>query len=163
MKIQILVHSKSGNTKNFADHIFDKLVSAGHIVNLTQLETREPVKHGSVRENQDIHFINLPQINEADLLLFGGPVWAFGPSPVIVAAIRQIGKLTGKQVIPFATMGFPLKGMGGKAAISFMAREAATRGAKVLPGSICCRMLHKLDVEFEQESNRIADLVSTPK
>lgn len=163
MNIQIIVHSQTGTTGKFANLIFEKLTAAGHTVNLTPLETKEPVKQGSVRDNQVINFTNLPAIESTDVLLMGGPVWAFGPSPVIIAAIRQLGKLTGKQMIPFATMGFPLRGMGGKAAISYMAREAATLGAKVLPGFICCKMFHNLDAEMAQESDKITALVASLK
>lgn len=159
MKIAILVHSKSGNTRKFADSLFEILSADGHNVNLTQLETTAPVKQGSVRDKQEISFSNLPDITDAEAVLFGGPVWAFGPSPVIVAAIRQLGNLKGKSTISFATMGFPIKGLGGKAAIRFMDREAGTKGAKVLPGGICSQMCHKLDGDITKETERISALL----
>ncbi len=99
MKIAILVHSKSGNTRKFADSLFESLCADGHQVNLTQLETTAPVKQGSIRDKQEISFSNLPDITDAEAVLFGGPVWAFGPSPVIVAAIKQVGSLKGKTAV----------------------------------------------------------------
>jgi len=56
-------------------------------------------------------------------------------------------------------MGFPLKGMGGKAAIRWMDREAGTKGAKVLPGSICCQMCHNLEDEIKKETKRICTML----
>ncbi len=160
MKIAIIVHSQSGNTRKFADSLFDKLSSSGHNVNLTQLETATPVKGGSVRQKMDISFTNLPNIQDADLILFGGPVWAFGPSPVIIAAIEQLGSLKSKKVVNFATMGFPLKGMGGKAALAWMNRCVGTQGAKVLYSTVCCQMLHNLNAEITRETELIANYIN---
>jgi len=159
MNIAIVVHSQSGNTLKFANSLQKRLSADGHTVELTQLQTREPVKGGSVRQAMEIQFTNLPDLNAAEVVLFGGPVWAFGPSPVIYQAIKQLGKLNGKRVISFATMGFPLKGMGGKAALRWMDTAAGTQGAKVLPGSICCQMFHNLDQQIALESERIAAML----
>jgi flavodoxin len=159
MKIAILVHSQSGKTRKFADTLFDRLSSDGHNVNLTQLETTVPIKGGSVREKLDIGFTNLPSVQDADVILFGGPVWAFGPSPVIIAAMQQIGNMKGKTTLSFCTMGFPYKCMGGNAAIAYMNRVAGTLGAKVLSGSICTNMFKDLSAQITCETERIANLL----
>jgi flavodoxin len=159
MKVAIIVHSLSGKTRKFADSLFNRLCTDGHIVTLTQLETTVPIKGGSVRQKMDISFTNLPKVDEAELILFGGPVWAFGASPVIVAAMQQIGNLKGKSVISFATMGFPFRCMGGNAALSCMNRSAGTLGAKVLTGSVCCQMMHNLDEQISSETERLANLI----
>ncbi len=161
MKIAIILHSQTGNTQKFANSLFDRLCADGHTVNLTKLETTVPIKGGSVRQAMDIKFRNLPRVEEADVLLLGGPVWAFGPSPVIVEAIKQLGDLNGKLVLSFVTMGLPLKGMGGKAALAWMERTAGKQGAKMLPGSICCQMFHDLDRQIAAETKRIAALMMT--
>ena len=159
MKIAIIVHSLSGNTRRFADSLFNRLSEDGHEVNLTQLETTVPIKGGSVHQKMEISFQNLPGVQTADVVLYGGPVWAFGASPVIVSAMQQIGSLKGKTEISFATMGFPLKCMGGSSALTWMNRTAGTLGAKVLPGSICCKMLRNLDAQIAAETERIAKLI----
>jgi len=159
LTISIIVHSVSGNTRKFADSIFERLTSGGHNVNLTQLETSVPIKSGTVRQKMDVQFTNLPSLEDADVVIFGGPVWAFGPSPVIIEAIKQLGNLKGKTIVNFTTMGFFLKGMGGKQALNYMNRSAGTQGAKVLPGSICCQMFHNLDDQIDQETQRIATLL----
>lgn len=155
MKILIVYHSQSGNTKAFAEGISGKLTALGHEVSSFQLETKAPAKMTSVRQKQDIDFVNLPDPQGYDTLLFGGPVWAWGPSPVIIAAMHKMGKLTGKTCLPFATMGFT----GGKTALRYMSRELGTKGAKVLPGAICKHMFHNLDNEIEKEAAKIAVLL----
>jgi len=142
MKTLILYHSQSGNTKAFAEGVFDKLTALGHEVNCIELLTANPVKQRSVRDHQEIDFVNLPDPEDYEMLLFGGPVWAFGPSPVIVAAIRK------------------MKGMGGTAALRYMSRELATKGAKVLPGAICKRMLHDPAAEIEKNAAKIAGIIT---
>lgn len=156
MKILIVYHSESGHTKAFAEGISGKLTALGHAVNSIQLETAAPVKLAPLRVKQDIAFVNLPDPGAYDALLFGGPVWAWGPSPVIIKAIHKMGKLTGKTCLPFATMGFT----GGKAAIRYMSRELGTKGAKVLPGAICRHMLCNFAEEIEKNAAKIAALLS---
>ncbi|MCB5253401.1 MAG: flavodoxin [Candidatus Cloacimonadaceae bacterium] len=160
MKVLIVYHSESGNTKAFAEGICGKLTALGHAVDSVQLETTAPVKKASVREDQTIDFVNLPDPQGYDALLFGGPVWAFGPSPVIVHAIRKMGKLTGKTCLPFATMGFFLECLGGGSTIRYMQRELATKGGKVLPGAVCKHILRNFDNEIEKNSAKIATLLS---
>lgn len=160
MKILIVYHSESGKTKAFAEGIRGRLTALGHAVDNVQLQTVAPVKPASVRKDQQIDFVNLPDPQSYDALLFGGPVWAFGPSPVIVAAIRKMDKLTGKTCLPFATMGFFLEGLGGGSAIRYMRRELATKGANVLPGAVCKRILLNFDDEIEKNSAKIATLLS---
>lgn len=138
MNICLIYHSDTGNTKSFAEAIQNALEQKGHQVTNTHLQSLAPIKKASVREHQDISFRNLPKADDYDAILFGGPVWAFGPSPAIIAAIRQM-TLKGKKCACFATMGFPYHWMGGNGAIRYMERELGKKGALVLPGRICSR------------------------
>jgi flavodoxin len=160
LKILIVYHSETGNTKAFAEGISGKLTAIGNAVNSVQLKTKSSVKKAPVRQDQDIDFVNLPDPHDYDVILFGGPVWAFGPSPVIVEAIRKMDKLSGKICLPFVTMAFFLETMGGNAALRYMSRILADKGAKVLPGAICKHMLHKLDNEIEKNAAKIATAIS---
>lgn len=136
MNICILFHSETGTTKAFANAVQKELEQIGHRVVSQQLVSKAPVKKTSVREAQQIAFEALPDPAEHDVLLFGGPVWAFGPSPAIVAAIRQMG-LSHKTCAAFASMGFPFTWMGGSSALKYMERELRTKGATVRVGSVC--------------------------
>lgn len=160
MTVLILYHSQSGNTKSFAEGIQGKLTALGHQTDCIQLQTASPVKHKSVREQQDIEITNLPDPQAYDMLLFGGPVWAFGPSPVIVEAIRKMDSLAGKTCLPFASMGLFCEKMGGTATLRYMSRELATKGAKVLPGAICKRMFHDPAAQIEKNSAKIVHTIT---
>jgi len=95
------------------------------------IDTRNPTK------KKNIDFTNLPDISSADLLLLGGPVWAFRPSPVIMKAIEELGgKLAGKKVIAFVTHAFPWAWLTGTSSMNAMRRAVGTLGAKVLPGFV---------------------------
>ncbi len=160
MNIAIIVHSKTGTTRKFADLIADSLKKDGHSTNLLQIETDVPVESGSVRSCKEFSVTNLPDIKTYDTLLFGGPVWGFSASPVIIACINALGDLTGKKVLPFVTMGFPFKFMGGKQAIALMGRNAADKKATVLPGVIIPKLFH----DFEKDMEKAAiSIVSTLK
>jgi hypothetical protein len=67
--------------------------------------------------------------------------------------------LNGKKALPFVTMGFPLKGMGGKAAIKHMSKLLADKGAQVLPGIIVSRMFHNFELQLKQAAEKSAVLL----
>jgi flavodoxin len=150
MNIAVLYHSVSGNTKKLAGLIEASLAEAEHTVKKIELHTSVPVKNGSIRQPLNFEVTNLPDLSEFDAICIGGPVWAFGPSTVTYKTILQMPALNGKKVLPFCTMGFPLKGMGGNAAIKHMSKVLADRGAKVLPGIIVPRMFHNFNQLIEE-------------
>ena len=160
MKIAIIFHSMTGNTMRLAILIENKLTKAGHEVALTQLQTNKPVKAGSIRQPMEFDITNLPDVSGFDAVIMGGPVWAFGPSTVIYKAITKMKSLNGKKLLPFVTMGFPLKGMGGKAAINHMSNAAKANGAIVLPGIIIPKMFHDFDALIEQGAEDCVNYIS---
>jgi flavodoxin len=79
MKIGVFVHSQSGNTARFGLAITHALREKSQDVDV---ELLRPV--GKVRPRaRHIEFRTLPEIEEYDMLLFGGPIWAFNASPVL--------------------------------------------------------------------------------
>jgi flavodoxin len=155
MTICVLYHSETGITKSFAAAIQKQLEQKGHKVVNHQLKSLAPIKQASVRDKQEISFEALPNPAEFDALLFGGPVWAFGPSPAIVAAIRQM-VLKGKNCAGFATMGFPFGWMGGNAALRYMERELRTKGAQIIPGAICTRATKDIATLMQKRATALA-------
>ena len=141
----------------FAEIIAGKLRQKGNIVEIIRLETDGPVQ-GSVRQAPAFTITNLPEIGRFEVLLTGGPVWAFSASPVIVECLKKLRNLSGKKVIPFVTMGFPLPGMGGVQGIALMSSIAAKAGAEVLPGKIIPKMFHNYRAMMEQAAGEIAAL-----
>jgi flavodoxin len=156
MNIAIIVHSKTGTTRKFADRIADRLKKDGCSINVIQIETDVPIESGSVRSCKKFTITNLPDIKEYDALLLGGPVWGFSASPVIIASMNALDDLKGKKVLPFVTHSFPLKFLGGKQAIGLMSRNAAEKKATVLPGVIISKLFH----DIERDMNKAADSIA---
>ena len=160
MKIAIIVHSLTGSTLQMAKLIEGKLVKAGHIVNLTQLQTNVPVKTGSIHQPMAFEITNLPDVTEFDAVIAGGPVWAFGPSTIAYKAISTLFGLKGKKLLPFVTMGFPLRGMGGTSAVKHMSKAAAENGAIVLQGVIVPKMFHNFELLMEQGAEDCVNFIN---
>lgn len=158
MKTCILYHSESGTTKSFALKIQKQLELKGHSVDCVQLQSKAPIQRKSVRDQQQIEFIALPDPANYELMIFGGPVWAFGPSPAIVQAIRQL-KPTGKKCACFVTMGLPFRWMGGKAAISYMERVVKKSAASSIASTIYSRFNKDPDAKMNDLAGKfVADL-----
>jgi flavodoxin len=155
MNIAIIVHSKTGTTRRFADRIADRLKKEGHSIGVIQIETDVPIESGSVRSCKKFAITNLPDVKEYDALLLGGPVWGFSASPVIVSCINALGDLKGKKVIPFVTHGFPFRFMGGKQAIGLMNRNAVEKKATVLPGAIISKLFHDIEKDMDKAVDSI--------
>lgn len=160
MKSIIIVHSSSGTTLEFAEQISATLKEKKYPVELVHLQTDPVIKSGSVRHTAPFKFINLPDIKDYELILLGGPVWAFSASPIAITALEKLGKLSGKKILPFVTMGFPFPWMGGNKAISMMSDKAIELGATVLPGKIVPKLFHDFKNLFKTEAENIARSIS---
>ena len=132
MNIGIIIHSQTGSTLNFGNLSASKLRESGHTVEVIELKTDGPVKPRAAQ----VVITNMPDCQQFDALLVGGPVWAFAASPVILACIKTLQGISGKKVLPFVTMGSPFPFMGGTQAIAQMSSALTSAGATVLPGTI---------------------------
>jgi NAD(P)H dehydrogenase (quinone) len=130
MKVGILVHSQSGNTAKLALAVTHTLREKGHDVSVELLRPLGKVHPGM----RHVEFRNVPEVEEFDTVLFGGPVWAFNASPVIVSAINQISGLKGKKTLFFLTSGFPQPLSGWNRAHKKMSDLLEETGATVLEG-----------------------------
>lgn len=156
MKTAIIVHSQSGTTLEFAEHIAAQLKEKKHPVDLIHLQTNPEIKSGSVRQTAPFKITNLPDVRDYDLILLGGPVWAFSASPIAIAALERLGDLSGKKILPFVTMGFPHPALGGRKAIAMMSDKARELGATALPGKIIPKLFHDFKSLFRIEAEDIA-------
>jgi|SRR5690554_1874877 flavodoxin len=158
MKILIIFHSDSGNTRAFAQGILAKLTAMGHTAIATELQTEHELKKASYRDKQEIKITNLPDPADFDAVLVGGPVWAFGPSPLTMEAIQNLGDLSGKICHSFITMHFFAKALGGSAALKHMNRALAAKGGQVGEGFVCYKMRGNFPLQIENKSAQIAKL-----
>lgn len=154
MKIAIIYHSLTGQTRKLAQLMQSKLTQAGHQVTMTELKTNIEQKSGTIRQQMKFEVTNLPDLNEFDAICMGGPVWAFGPSTVAYKAILQMQNINGKKALPFVTMGFPFKGMGGKGAIKHMSKALTEKGAVILPGIIIPKMFRNFELLMAEASDQ---------
>jgi NAD(P)H dehydrogenase (quinone) len=130
MKIGMFIHSQSGNTAKLGLAVTHSLREKGHEVSIELLRPLGKV-HPRVRH---VEFRNLPEPDEFDLVIFGGPIWAFGPSPVIVSLLKQLTTLKGKKALCFTTSGFPTAISGARGAIRRINELLDGLGATVLDG-----------------------------
>jgi hypothetical protein len=74
---------------------------------------------------------------------------------VIVAGLKALPHISGKKILPFVTMGFPLPGMGGSQAIALMSKVAIGAGATVLPGTVVPKLFHNFKQMMERAASEI--------
>jgi flavodoxin len=135
MHIGIIVHSQSGHTAGVAKAIAEKFREKGHDVDIKLLLTTGMTRPGSKR----FTICNAPDEEEIagfEAILFGGPVWGFKASPVIVEFLTWLKKLNGKKVLSFVTHAFPWNSLGGNQAITAMNEDLKASGGEVMPGEI---------------------------
>ncbi len=135
MKIGIIVHSKSGHTFNVAQKLAAKCTEKKLNTDVFRLKAEGKI----VPHAKKITISDPPAIGSFDVLIFGGPVWAFDASPVIAAYLRSIGNCKGKKIICFVTMGFPFAFLGGNQALTTINKLLDKSGANILPGEIINR------------------------
>jgi flavodoxin len=109
MKICIIYHSETGNTRHVAQHLssaFDsKLVEINDIAHhskLTRFLVRCKMARGEELTKTEPESVD---VSEYDLIVFGSPVWAFKPTPAIHTAIANLKGCMGKPAVAFSTHG----------------------------------------------------------
>lgn len=132
MRIAIVLHTQSGHTMQFARAIAAKFNENGHECEIMLLRTTGAV----TPRGGKFTLRNPPEIYEFDAAIFGGPVWVFSASPVIMSYLAQLKNLKGKKVMSIATKGLPFDWTGAAQAIKKMDLELETSGGTVLPGEV---------------------------
>jgi len=156
MNVGIIVYSHTGNTRQFADRIAEALEQKGHVVSLTQLQTDAPVKPGQAQLEGTFALTNTPDCTDYDAIVVGGPVWGGGPSPVIVEGIGALQSIAGKRAVPFCTMGFPFRNLGGTQSLRRLGEYLRAQGADVQEGHVVCRLFHNAAKDMLSAAEAIA-------
>jgi flavodoxin len=146
MKIGIIVHSQTGNTYAVSLKIQEKLLAAGHLVNVERLILTGGEHPGANK----VQIENPPDTGSYDALVFGAPVHAFSVSKGMEAYLSRIPSLQGKKVACFVTKGLPFHWTGGNQAISKMRKICESQGAIVCGTGIV--------IWNQQREKQIADL-----
>jgi hypothetical protein len=110
-----------------------KLRENGHEVDIELMKpsgrVRPRMKHIEFRDE-------IPDMSHYDAVVFGGPVWAFTASPVVIAFIKEIAELKGKKALCFTTSLFPTAVSGAKGGLRKCAALLEDLGATVLEGEM---------------------------
>ncbi len=157
MHAGIIVYSVTGFTKTFAEIIKSVIEKSGHTADIINLETDIRITGGTAASCPEFKFINLPDCTDYDIILIGGPVWAFSANPVIIKCIEQINDVSGKSMMPFVTMAFPFAFMGGLNALRMMRNIAEKRDMHVMEGVVLCRMGRNFNNEAQKKAFMIAE------
>jgi NAD(P)H dehydrogenase (quinone) len=156
MNVVIVIHSQSGHTVMMARALAELLRKAGHEVAIELLRVRGKVHPGA----RGFSLRNTPEVEPYDMLLVGGPVWAFSASPVIMRFLSEVKSLKNKKAIPFVTMGFPFKALGGVQALRKMSDSLELSGAEVLPGEAVFYSFGKNQARIDAAAQRICDRIT---
>ncbi len=158
MHIGIIYYSVTGTTEEFASRIANALIKDKHHVELINIKTDVKV----TGPGQSFKILNEPDCSRFDLVLFGCPVWAFSACPVLIAAIKKSNGLSGKKVIPFVTMGFPFRFLGGTQALRQIEKDAKNKGADVMPGIVIPKLFHDFKSLMDKAVLEIIEIVKRP-
>lgn len=128
MKIGIIVYSQTEHTYSVAENLQEKLLAAGHSVNVERITPAGEVHPGS----KNITFQDQPDIAGYDAMIFGSPVHAFSLAPAMKAYLEQVPSLQDKKVACYVTKGLPFHRTGGNQAISQMKKLCQSKGGTVM-------------------------------
>jgi NAD(P)H dehydrogenase (quinone) len=131
VNIGIFVHSQSGHSSALGMAITKALREKGHEVDIQLImpagRAHPRMKRVELREE-------IPDLSSYDAVLFGGPVWAFTASPVVISFIKEIPSLKGKKALCFTTSGFPTAISGAEGGLKKLAGLLQEIDATVLEG-----------------------------
>ena len=108
MKIGIIYYSRTGNTRNVAKKLEEKLKNKKISVELIEVKhTKKPgfFRAGSAAIKQkDLPITNTNfDLKKYDILLFGAPIWAGKPAPFVKTFINKAKNSEGKKAAIFLT------------------------------------------------------------
>jgi len=158
MKLCIIYHSETGNTRHVAQHL--ESVCGGHLVEVYDRASYSVLTRFLLRckkaRGEELTAIEPASIDVSsyDLIAFGSPVWAFKPSPVIPAAISALTGCEGKRAVAFFTHG----GRPGES-------EACVRKWVEARGMKFCGAygFNQKEIEDEKKNQEFAQLVRNAK
>lgn len=127
MNIGIIIYSQTGNTREVAGQLQEKLVAKGHRADIEEIEIKGKVP----AQPGQFELSSSPDPGKYDALVFGSPVQAFNLHPVMKAYLDQLPPLEDRTVACFITKRLPIVWTGGTQAIGKMKTACHSKGALV--------------------------------
>ncbi|MEO0289301.1 MAG: hypothetical protein ABIN00_06655 [candidate division WOR-3 bacterium] len=128
MKILIVYYSLSGITKKVVE-IFKEKLEKKYSVEIFEIHTEPELSEKDLRK--EFKIVAYPSVKNFDLIIVGGPVWAFGINYPVLNFLKGLKDIQEKNFILFVTMGFPFGWMGGNRAIGIMRKIIEEKNGKV--------------------------------
>jgi flavodoxin len=161
MRVAIVYHSLSGNTRRVAELLADRLrgtaeVDLVEVRDQRQYSTLTAYSSGAPRAMRgEVAEIEPAKIDLApyDVLVLGTPVWAQAPTPAARGAVAALRGAEGKEAVVFAT-----SGGGPSTAAESLAAALAARGIRVR-GTV---QFEGNDLENEATVDELVGLVTRP-
>lgn len=161
MRVAIVYHSLSGNTRRVAELLGERLAGTAEadlveVRDRRQYSTLTAYSSGAPRAMRgEVAEVDPAEIEVGgyDVVVVGSPVWAFAPTPAANGAVAALRGIAGKDAVVYVTAG---SGPGAAAGLLGAALEA--RGARVR-GAIAFDRRH---LENETVLGELAALVTRP-
>ncbi|MEJ5307160.1 MAG: flavodoxin family protein [candidate division WOR-3 bacterium] len=128
MKILIVYYSLSGITKKVVE-IFKEKLEKNNSVEVFELQTEPKLSEKNIKS--EFKIVSYPSIEKFDLIIVGGPVWAFGINYPVLTFLKGLKNIQEKNFILFVTMAFPFSWMGGNRAIKIMKKIIEEKNGKI--------------------------------
>jgi len=127
VNIGIIIYSQTGNTRETAGKLQDKLEESGHQAGIEEITIKGKIP----AQPGQFELSGIPDPVEYDAVIFGSPVQAFNLNPVMLAYLDQIPEMQGKEAAFFITKQLPVKWTGGTQALGKMKEACEAKGAVV--------------------------------
>lgn len=154
MKLGIIYHSETGNTRHVAQHLAS--VCDSQLIEVFDRSSYSALTRFLLRckraRSEDTVPIEPSSMDASgyDLLVFGSPVWAFKPTPAIHAAILALKGCTGKKAVVYCTHG----GRPGQSEET-LKKWVEARGMKFCGGI----EIHQKDIEDDKINGELRTLI----
>ena len=152
MKAGIIVYSNTGHTLSVAQRLQERLISAGHSVDLAKIEADAPKPSSP----QDVRLKTAPDIGGYDIVIFAAPVHGGALAPAMRVYLSQLVSLDGKRIGGFVTQTFPFACMGGTSAIRQMKGLCETKGGQMTETGIVNWSSRKREEKIADTIGRLA-------
>lgn len=162
MRIVIVYHSLSGNTRRVAELLRSRIEGLGESADLVevhdlhQYSTLTAYMVGAPRAMRgEVGAIDPAEIDLAsyDVVVVGSPVWAFAPTPAANGAVAALHGVEGKDAVVFVTSGGVPQDAAERLKKALEQRGARVRGA--VP-------FDRRDLENEERFAELETLVTRP-
>lgn len=161
MRVAIIYHSLSGNTRRVAELLAGRLAGTAEadlieVIDRRQYSTLTAYSSGAPRAMRgEVAEIDPAEIDVAgyDVVVLGTPVWALAPTPAMNGAVAALRNAEGKEGVVFAT-----SGGGPSQAAETLAAALAARGVRVRGTA----RFERKDLGNEAAMNGLVELVTRP-